>query len=246
VWKTKFKNRQAVSFDPEANTTVFRNLGTVDKWGIDGSVAYSPVRALTLYAFAAWNDSEIQDNIQIGGLPTGVTCDNIDEDTPLALRSCAFTSGKREGGAPTYNWGFSALGTLGPIDLGITAKKTGPRYIYDNNEAIFKGDVDLTGPSGPQRIYSATAPSYWLINLDARYNFRIRGLKETYFQLNVYNLFDEVYVGGFSSNLSQVVSCASASSGGCPNLGSGGAYDNPPFAQIGAPRTISGTLSIAY
>ena len=83
VWKTRFKNRSAVSFDPEANTTVFRNLGTVDKWGIDGSVAYSPIRALTLYAFAAWNDSEIKDNIQISSIPVtafnpaGTTCDTI-------------------------------------------------------------------------------------------------------------------------------------------------------------------------
>ena len=243
VWKTRFKNRSAVSFDPEANTTVFRNLGTVDKWGIDGSVAYSPIRALTLYAFAAWNDSEIKDNIQIGSIPVtalnpaGTTCDTIATGTLVAdaqaLRSCAFTAGKREGGSPTYNWGFSALGTMGPIDLGITAKKTGPRFIFDNNAAIYRGDVDLVGAAGPQRIYSATAPAYWLVNLDARYNFNIRGLKETYFQLNVYNLFDKVYVGGFSSNLSQVVSSA-------------GVYDNAPFAQIGAPRTISGTLSIAY
>ncbi|WP_118857491.1 TonB-dependent receptor [Sphingomonas mesophila] len=243
VWKTRFKNRQAVSFDPEANTTVFRNLGVVDKWGIDGSVAYSPIKQLTLYAFAAWNDSEIKDNIQIGAIPVsafnpaGTTCDTIATGTVAAdaqaARSCAFTAGKREGGAATYNWGFSALGSFGPIDLGITAKKTGPRYIYDNNSQVFRGDVDLTGVSGPQRIYSATAPSYWLINLDARYNFKIRGMKETYFQLNVYNLFDELYVGGFNSNLNQPVSGA-------------GVYDNPPNAQIGAPRTISGTLSIAY
>jgi len=222
---------------------VFRNLGEVNKWGLDGSVAYTPFRALTLYAFASWNHSEIKDNIQVGSIPVnatfpaGTTCDNIDTSTLVgfaqASRSCAFTAGKREGGAPSYNWGFSALTSLGPVDLGLTAKKTGPRYIFDNNEALFRGDVDLTGVSGPQRIYSATAPSYWLINLDARYNFHIRGLKETYFQLNVYNLFDEVYVGGFTSNLSQVVSSA-------------GVYDNAPFAQIGAPRTISGTLSIAY
>ena len=243
VWKTRFKNRQAVSFDPEANTTVFRNLGTVDKWGIDGSVAWSPFRQLTLYTFASWNDSEIKDNIQVGSIPVsatfpaGTTCENIDTSTLVgfaqASRSCAFTAGKREGGSPKYNWGFSALGSFGPIDLGITAKKTGPRYIFDNNGALYRGDVDLTGAGGPQRIYSATAPSYWLINLDARYNFHVRGLKETYFQVNVYNLFDEVYVGGFTSNLSQVVN-------------SSGVYDNAPFAQIGAPRTISGTLSIAY
>jgi len=239
LWKTRFKNRQAVSFDPEVNNTVFRNLGTVDKWGIDGSVAYAPLRELTLYAFGSWNDSEIKDNIQIGVLPVGTTCDNIDTSTlggfAQAARSCAFTEGQREAGSPTYTYGFSALTSLGPVDVGVTAKRTGPRYIFDNNEAIYRGDVDLAvgNASGPQEIFDAKAPAYWLVNLDARLNMAFTGLKETYFQLNVYNLFDKLYVGGFTSNLSQVVS-------------SSGVYDNPPFAQIGAPRTISGTLNISF
>ena len=242
VWKTQFKNRQAVSFDPEANTTVFRNLGTVDKWGIDGSFAFSPIKQFTLYTFGAWNKSKIQDNIQIGGfglLPSTTTCDNIDTSTlagmAQAARSCAFTSGKREGGAPTYTYGFSALGSIGPVDLGITAKRTGPRYIYDNNATVFRGDVDLASPvvGSPQQIFDSKTPAYWLVNLDARLNMKFIGLKQTYFQLNVYNLFDKLYVGGFSSNLNQPVN-------------SSGVYDNPPFAQIGAPRTISGSLNITF
>ena len=242
VWKTRFKNRSAVSFDPEANTTVFRNLGTVDKWGIDGSVAWSPNRNFTLYGFGSWNDSEIKDNIQIGGfglLPASTTCDNIDTSTlagaAQAARSCAFTAGKREGGAPTYTYGLSALGRLGPVDLGITAKRTGPRYIFDNNQPVFRGDVDLASAvlGSPQQVFGAKAPAYWLVNLDARFNMKFIGLKETYFQVNVYNLFDQFYVGGFTSDLNQPVSGA-------------GVYDNPPFAQIGAPRTISGTLSIEF
>jgi iron complex outermembrane receptor protein len=248
VWKTRFKNRQAVSFDPEINNTVFRNLGTVDKWGIDGSVAWSPFRQLTLYTFASWNDSEIQDNIQVGALGAGQTCDNVDPNSQAGRRSCAFTAGKKEAGSPKYNWGFSALTSLGPIDLGITAKKTGPRYIFDNNAPIYRGDLDFAdnAANGRQQIYSATAPSYWLVNLDARYNFRIRGLKETYFQVNVYNLFDEVYVGGFNSNLSQTILGSGTSCPAATGNPGGGCFDNAPFAQIGAPRTISGTLSIAY
>jgi iron complex outermembrane recepter protein len=243
LWKTRFKNRQAVSFDPEVNNTVFRNLGTVDKWGIDGSVAYAPLKELTLYAFGSWNDSEIKDNIQVGqfpaGTPAGTTCNNIDTSTLVGFargaRACAFTEGQREAGSPTYTYGFSALTSLGPVDLGFTAKRTGPRYIFDNNEAIFTGDVDLaTGASAPVEIFDSKAPAYWLVNLDARLNMDIVGLKETYFQLNVYNLFDKLYVGGFTSNLSQTVNASS------------GVYDNAPFAQIGAPRTVSGTLNISF
>ena len=60
----------------------------------------------------------------------------------------------------------------------------------------------------------------------------LKGLETSYLQLNVYNLFDEFYVGGFTGGLNQ----ANSSSG----------YGNPPNVQIGAPRTISGTLSIGF
>ena len=174
AWKTTFKNRSASAFDPELNQSVFRNLGTVDKWGFDGSVSYEPIPQLTLYAFGGWNKSKIQDNIQVGLLPVGVTCDNLDTSTPVGvatgLKSCAFTAGKRELGGPKYTYGFSTKGTLGPVDLGVTAKKTGPRYIFDNNAAMFRGDVDPGAAGGVQEIFGATAPAYWLVNLDARYN----------------------------------------------------------------------------
>ncbi|HEV2044216.1 MAG TPA: TonB-dependent receptor, partial [Sphingomicrobium sp.] len=134
VWKTAFKNRSASAFDPELDQLVFRNLGSVDKWGVDGSVAWAPMRQLTLYAFGSLNRSKIKDNIQIGrflGLPAGTTCDNIPTGTAaqlaVALRSCAFTAGKTEAGSPRYSYGMSSVVTLGPVDLGITAKRTGPR-----------------------------------------------------------------------------------------------------------------------
>ena len=234
VWKTAFKNRTASAYDPELDANVFRNLGSVDKWGIDGSVAYAPVRALTLYAFGSLNRSKIKDNVQVGALPVGVTCDNIPTGTAAqlatALRSCAFTAGKTEAGSPRYSYGLSSVVSLGPVDLGITAKRTGPRFVYDNNRPTFTGDIDTTTFS---EIYPSKTPAYWLVNLDARFNMKIAGLKETYFQLNVYNLFDEVYVGGFGGGLNQTVNSA-------------GFFSSPSFVQIGAPRTISGTLSLSF
>ena len=72
-----------------------------------------------------------------------------------------------------------------------------------------------------------------VVNLDARMKLTmLKGLEKSYFQLNVYNLFDEFYVGGFGGGLNQAFS--------------GGNYGNPGFVQIGAPRTISGTLSLAF
>lgn len=246
-WYTHFTNRQASAFDPELNVSVFRNLGTVNKWGIDGSVAYEPIREVTLYAFGSWNKSKIQDNIQTGLLGAGVTCDTISPTDPQAFRSCAFTKGNRESGSPKYTYGFSATGDIGPISLGIEAKRTGPRFIFDNNQAMFRGDVDCPGTvaagcpattplATPQVIFGQTAPAYWLVNLDARVKLGALSpqLNKTYFQLNIYNLFDKFYVGGFGGGLSQAI-----------NAGTG-VWGGPPFVQIGAPRTVSASINLEF
>ena len=226
-WFTKFENRQASAYDPELDKSVFRNLGRVDKWGIDGSIAYEPIRAITLYAFGSWMRSKIKDNIQVGALPSGIaSCD----DPAAPLTSCAFTAGNFESGSPKYTYGLSAVGRQGPFELGLTAKRTGSRFVFDNNEPMFTGPVGA--PTA--EIFPAKAPAYWLVNLDARYSLSDWGqeLKDTYFQLNVYNLFDKFYVGGITGGLNQAVS--------------GSNYGNPPFVSIGAPRTISGTISIGF
>lgn len=218
-WFTKFNDRLASAYDPELDRTVYRNLGRVDKWGFDGSVAYAPIKELTLYAFGSLNKSEIKDDVQSG------TC------TPAQVTSGAFgcttagqpifqpTGGKREGGAPKYTYGASVLGQIGPVDLGIVAKRTGPRFVFDTNQPLLSGGTE---------IYPASTPAYWLVNVDARLNMGYFDdqLKKTYLQLNVYNLFDKLYVGGFNSSLD-------------PTSGA-------PFAQIGAPRTISLTASVGF
>ena len=237
AWKTFFNNRIAESFDPELNASVYRNLGKVEKWGFDGSVAYSPIKELTVYAFGSWMKSKIKDNIQIAG-PTTFDCDSPDLSTAgaraVAFRNCAFTAGQRESGSPKYTYGFSASGTLGPVDLGVTAKRTGPRYIFDTNQALLSGDVD--NEAGITRLFSATAPAYWLVNLDSRLNlgYFAPDLDKTYIQLNVYNLFDETFVGGFGGTLNQSVSASS------------GFYGSAPFVQIGAPRTVSVTFNVGW
>jgi iron complex outermembrane receptor protein len=235
-WYTKFNNRLASAYDPELNDTVYRNLGRVNKWGVDGSIAYEPVRELTLYAFGSWMRSKIKDNIQIGSFGTGANrvedCDNVPAGASRAdiLRSCAFTAGKYESGIPKYTFGGSAVARFANIELGATAKRTGPRYVFDTNQPIFTGSLNSTTPV---EIFPAKAPAYWLVNLDARYKLTmLKGLEDSYLQLNVYNLFDTFYVGGFGGGLNQSFS--------------GTNYGSPPFVQIGAPRTISGTLSLAF
>ena len=241
AWHTRFENRLSSSFDPIQNQTVFRNLGTVNKWGLDGSIAYAPIKQLTLYAWGSWKKSKIKDNLQlVNDDGVAVDCDTVDQDSFLGLRNCAFTAGKQEAGSPKYMYGASALASLGYFDFGVTAKRTGPRYVYDNNDPVFDGD--LTSPSAGNQVvqvYPSKVPAYWLVNLDARFNLRmLKGIEKSYFAINVYNLFDELYAGGFGGFSNQPVS-----SSGFYN--EGGTF-GIPFVQIGAPRTISGTLSIQW
>ncbi|HEU4696289.1 MAG TPA: TonB-dependent receptor [Sphingomicrobium sp.] len=226
-WYTKFKNRQASAYDPELDRTVFRNLGDVNKWGIDGSLAYSPFKALTVYAFGSWQKSKIADNIQIGALPAGIaSCD----DPAAPITACAFTAGKYESGVPKYMYGVSADTRFGPFEFGVEAKRTGPRFVYDVNAPTYTGPI--ADPTAI--IYPAKTPAYWLVNLDVRYKLeRLNpALKNTYFQLNVFNLFDQYYVGGFNGGLNQAFSGAN--------------YGNPGFVQIGAPRAVMGSVNVQF
>lgn len=205
-WFTKYNDRLASAYDPVTERNVYRNLGRVDKYGVDGSIAYQPVPNLALYVFGSYMKSEIKDDIQSGVDGNG---------DPIFIA----TKGKREAGAPAYTFGGSARGTLGPVELGVTAKRTGGRYIYDTNTPIMASGVE---------VYPAKTNAYWLVNLDARLGLEFLGLNDqTFFQVNVYNLFDKLYVGSYTSSLTQGTS-------------------SPPFAQIGAPRTVSATLTVGF
>jgi len=212
-WYTKYHNRLASAYDPVANETVYRNLGEVEKYGIDGSISVQPIQQLSLYAFGSWNHSEIKDDVQ-----TGAT-------------TFAPTAGKRESGSPTYTYGVMARANLGFFEIGAVAKRTGERYVYDTNLPVCSGTPAAATPTvctGSNRyVYPAKTPAYWLVNLDARVGLEWAGLNDrTYLQVNVYNLFDQFYAGGFSGGLTQ--------------------SGSPPFVQIGAPRTVSGTLVVAF
>ena len=227
-WYTKFNDRLASAYDPELDRTVYRNLGRVDKWGIDGSVAYEPIRELTLYAFGSWMRSEIKDDLQSGLCTAAYVAAGIFDCTTVGDAVFLDTSGNYESGSPKYMFGGSALGRIGVFELGATVKRTGPRYVFDTNVPTYTGPI-----ANPTEIFPAKAPAYTLVNLDARVKLTmLKGLEKSYFQLNVYNLFDEFYVGGFGGGSSQALS--------------GVNYGSPNFVQIGAPRTISGTLSIGF
>ena len=238
----QFHDRLASAYDPEINQTVYRNLGNVKKYGVDGSIAFQPDERLAFYVFGSVLNSKIRDNVAIG--------ENTDGSPILAL-----TAGKREAGAAKYSFGGSLRANLGPVELGFVAKRTGDRYVYDTNEAVFIGAFTPSGakacssataclapaavaPTAVKQVFGATAPAYWLVNMDMRVNLEALGLAQSYFQVNVYNLFDQLYVGGFGGNLNQNLTYTAATGTA--------AYGAAPNVQIGAPRTVSATVVFKF
>ncbi len=228
VWYTRFKDRLASSYDPELERSVYRNLGTVDKYGIDGYIAFQALPQLQVYVFGSYLWSNINDNVQVGNCSATVSasCPTGVAGAPIF----ALTEGTREGGAPVYSFGARVQGTLGPVEVGLQFKRTGGRYVNDINQPIrqcsvsFVNTIDCNGTTTV--VYGARTPAYNIVDLDVRVPLGWAGLNDsTYFQLNVSNVFDEVYVGGYTANLLDT---------------------QVPFAQIGAPRAIMGTLVVGF
>jgi len=212
-WYTKYTDRLASAYDPELDRTVYRNLGAVDKYGIDGSVSYQPIPELSLYVFGSYLKSKIKANVQTGG-GGAIDCGTTEGSAPAG---CALTAGKRESAAPVYTLGGRIQGQLGPVELGVQAKRTGKRYVNDQNLPIVISGV---------QIFGAAAPAYTLVDVDVRLPLGFAGLNDkTYFQLNVSNVFDKLYVGGFDGGLLTTA---------------------VPNAQIGSPRTFMGSLVAAF
>jgi iron complex outermembrane recepter protein len=229
-WYTQFQNRTVSVYDIESDTSIYRNLGTVDKYGLDASVQYTPIRAVQLYVFGSYLKSRIRRDTEAGQI--SVTANGTTTYTTTFFQ----TRGKREGGSPKWMFGGRAQGTIGLFDLGVQAKYTGARFINDENLPVYVCAGSTVGGICPsaaqQQVYGAQIPSYVTVDLDARFNLgKLVNNNKTFFQLNVSNLFDEFYVGGLSGSSGFV---------GLPNRYSIG------NAIIGTPRSITGSLVVAF
>lgn len=229
AWYTDYNNRLASAYDADLDRTIYRNLGKVKKYGFDGTIAYQPIQQLNVYAFGSYLKSEIQNDVVIGRTtaagPLG----------PIGSPIYAPTAGKRESGSPVYTFGGGAQATLGPVDLGVNVKRTGPRYVYDTNQPV---QAIVAGTT--YEVFGNKIPAYTLVDLNARVGLEWAGLnKNTYFQLNVLNVFDELWVGGVSGNLNQGPTYNST---GTTITG----YGNAPNSQIGYPRTFVGSLVVGF
>jgi len=118
AFRTNYDNRIVNTFDEDLNTFVDRNVGSVELQGIEASVGWSPIEALSLYASASFLDSELQDNYRFNAIGDQLmTAGKELVETPSAMFS-ARASYK-------FNDMFSA---------GVQAKYTGERWITDVND----------------------------------------------------------------------------------------------------------------
>lgn len=171
-WFTKYDNRLATAFDPEANdgegARVYRNLGRVNKWGVDGSIAWRPTNNTLLYVFGSYNDSEIKDDV-------------LSFVDGSGNQFFIPTAGKSESGTPQYSFGGRGQIAFGNFELGAQAKHTGTRWVNDLN--------------------TDKVPAYTLVDFDARVllgEFPTGG--DVALQLNLTNVFDEYYIGFFGGS----------------------------------------------
>ncbi len=191
AWYITYKNRIVTSFDADQGISVDRNVGKVDSYGVDLGVTVRATDWVSLTGFASYIHAELKDNILLSG--SGATA------------VFAPTKGKSVTETPEWQVGGRAQFTLGPVDLGGTAKWVDKRFATDVNDVV--------------------TPAYTLVDLDARLNLKDFGLKKTYLQLNVLNLFDEFYFGNISTQIN--------------------AAGNPNFS-VGYPRTITGSVHFEF
>ena len=189
LWKIAYKNRIVSSFNQDLGISIDRNVGKVDSWGVDGSIAFKPFRQLSLLALASYIDAELQDNVEMGTAtaanigPGLIFCDGSAPTGTTTEQTCAPTAGKMVTETPKWQFGGRANVELGPVEFGIQAKRVGSRFATDINDVKLKG--------------------YLLVDLDARINmgFLSDRLSKTYLQGNVTNVTNEKYFGNISTQI---------------------------------------------
>src|SRR3546814_12601866 len=120
-----YDDRLATAYDPVQDTTLFRNLGRVDKYGLDGSIAWRPTAETLLYVFGSVTKSEIKNDLLNG------TCsqDAVDAgpfDCPVVGDPAYIhLAGTRDRVAPTFPLGARGQPRLAPSQIGPQATNTG-------------------------------------------------------------------------------------------------------------------------
>ena len=118
AFRTNYDNRIVNTYDDVLDTFVDRNVGAVELQGFEGSVGWSPIEQLSLYASASFLKGELQDNYRFN-----VAGDQLQ------------TAGKEL--VETPDMMFSARASYEFTEwfqAGVQAKYTGERWITDVND----------------------------------------------------------------------------------------------------------------
>lgn len=121
AWHIAFQNRIVSAFNQDLGISLDRNIGDVDSYGVDASIAFKPTQAISLYAFGSYIDTEIKNDLVISPTVT------------LA------TGGKFMPETPQWQLGGRAQFTLGPIELGGQVKWVDDRFATELNDIRVKG-----------------------------------------------------------------------------------------------------------
>ncbi len=135
------------------------------------------------------------------------------------------TSGKRVVETPKWTLGYRAQVEFGPASAGLQVKYVSDRFATDLNDI--------------------RSQAYTTADFDARFELEQFGMKNSWLQINVTNIFDRFYFGNLGTQI------AGPNNNGLvlvPGLAANAAIPggSAPNFSLAAPRTFSGTLRIGF
>jgi iron complex outermembrane receptor protein len=233
AYQNQYSNRVVTTLDNDPtsetfNTTIDRNIGEVESFGVEGSIGWAVTDTFSLYGSATYTNAELQEN-QIVGV---FTCPAVSPTPPAAGAGCVpltrdslviQTKGKSVVETPEWmatlraDWQVSQ-----DLSLGLQGKFVDERFTTDVNDE--------------------SVPAYTVVDFDARYDLTSTfGIRNAYVQVNVSNLLDEQYPINISSGTNALL-IADVNTGPGVNSRSG----SPRTFGLGAPRTAMVTLGVRF
>lgn len=233
AYQNQYSNRVVSTLDNDPasetfNTTIDRNIGEVESFGVEGSIGWAVTDTFSLYGSATYTNAELQED-QIVGV---FTCPAVSPVTPAAGAGCVPltrdalvipTRGKMVVETPEWmatvraDWQVSEN-----LSVGLQAKYVDERFTTDVNDE--------------------SVPAYTVVDFDARYDLTDTfGIRNAFVQVNVSNLLDEEYPINISSGTNALL-IADVNSGPGVNSRSG----SPRTFGIGAPRTAVITIGTRF
>ncbi|MEQ7873038.1 TonB-dependent receptor [Sphingomonas sp. ASV193] len=239
AWKINYQNRIVTSYDPTTNTSIDRNVGKVNSWGVDTSVGVSPFQHLNLLGLLSYTNAKLKQDVLLGNalyVPVAIPA----TATSVAIGKSAAVPGALTGETYYCNGLPSSFPTAsGVYTYPICARTAGkfvvetPRWQYGGRAEVNFAPVTLgiqakhVGKRYATDVNDVVVKGYTTVDLDARLDLAFLPARKSYLQVNVINLFNAHYFGNLSTTINAFGSNASA----------------PRFTPV-ASRAISATLNV--